>query len=178
MSDGTAGWKFDEGVRIFKNPIPDEYEGLTVEEARGRMEVHLKAGESVKDPVTGRPMQIYVRKLTPPMITVFLAVYHAIKTHGEPHVLGSQISNIARGGDYGKLRFWGLLQQVDRPGVRASAWTLGPKAEDAFMRGRELPARVLVFQDRRIGEIKGVTVKIESFAKTVDLEALYRRLKS
>lgn len=149
----------------------------TVMEARAQVEKDLKAGCQVKDPVTGRVAQVYDRGITRKMVEVMAVIYHLTRKNPDIYVDASSLKT--RGGDYGKLRHWGLIEQGTdfKQGVLHTKplWRITAKGISFIEDGIEIPKKVLVFNDRRVGYVDTKTVTFKSIMGGLDLAEILKR---
>lgn len=166
-------WKFVSRL------TPQDIDTRTVMEARAETEKALRAGAQVTDPITGRPAQVYDRGITRKMVEVLVVIYYLTKDKPKKYVGAAEMKT--RGGDYGKLRHWGLIAQCVHPSVdmdriiRSPLWRITPKGV-RFVEGEiSVPKKVLVFADRRVGFVDDKTVDFNSLMGGVDLRTVLQQ---
>lgn len=167
-------WKF-----VIGRLTPTDIDTRTVMEARAQIEKMLRSGAQITDPITGRSAQVYDRGITRKMVEVLVVIYYLTKDKPKKYVGASELKT--RGGDYGKLRHWGLIEQrIDLDasgtrGIRTPAWRVTPKGV-RFVEGEiSIPKKVLVFADRRVGFVDDKTVDFNSLMGGVDLKTILQQ---
>lgn len=119
---------------------------VTIQQAKDWLRKRLKEGADC--PVCNQRVQMYRRKINSGMARALIQIYrHA----GTEWTRVQDIPDAPRGGDYGKLRFWGLLEPRGddaEDGNSAGYWRI-TDAGEAFVLGRlNVPSHVGTYNNR------------------------------
>ncbi len=142
-------------------------------------------GTGADCPVCGRFAKYYSRAMNRPMVLALLEFYKRHQAHENGWVnykdvvygAGALCSGV--GGDYAKLKHWGLLEHKEAAGPNDSGiWRVTPKGE-SFLRGRiTVPQHVVLFADKFYRFDGPETFAGPCLGEGFDLEALMAPLKS
>lgn len=113
--------------------------GATVEQARARLQSRVMAGERVDCPCCGQRAALYARKVNASMARQL----RRLAGHGGWMSAEEVEAGERGGGDYAKLKFWGLAT-----GDGQGNWALTPKGRSFVDGETTVPAVVFVFDDR------------------------------
>ncbi len=164
---------------IMSRLTPQTLDNRTVMEARGQAEKMLRAGAAFVDPVTGRTAQVYDRGITPKMVEVLALIYHHTRNDRSRFVSAQELKT--RGGDYGKLRHWGLIEQKTEKGavpgevIRKPMWRITEKGLRFVEDDITIPKKILVFNDRRVGFVDDKLVSFSDIMGGLDLKTVLSR---
>ncbi len=130
--------------------------------AEARQTVRAGWRKGVLCPCCGQMVKLYKRKMYATMIRDLIALYHL--RHDMFHHVTDFCSKKAGGGDFAKLRYWGLVEESTIPGKphkrKAGFWKI-TEIGIAFVEGRAFrPQYVLVYnQHARFYEGDNVNVE-------------------
>jgi len=143
----------------FGGPVPP----TTLADARGDVLAGRDAGTTC--PCCGQLVKVYRRKLNSPMARFLIWLVLEVERRGAPVPVGEfpMIQNRRGGGDFAKLRYWGLIREVpnDDDTKRTSGiWEPLPAGHRFVHRQIQVSERALVYDGQVIG-LEGPGIYIE-----------------
>lgn len=144
-------------------PLPMTFNESTMGEVRAWLRGELAAGNSVGCPCCAQPTKVYARRLSKTMVNVLRAL--AASRAGLSAAQITKKANPTGSGDYAKMLAWGLVEQGPE-----HTWYCTAKGH-CFLRGEiSLPARVLLYNNRRIGFDYSETVHVDDLGGKFNLD--------
>lgn len=145
---------------------------MTIDEAQDWLLQRLNEGAEC--PCCGRFAKIYQRKLYSTMAYALVQIYQYFKCpdadewlHVPEHLDGKGV--VARGGDWAKLRYWGLIEHDGDH--RSGYWRITDNGKD-FVEGKLCVAKSVYLFDGVVVGVEGLTTIHEALGETFDYEAL------
>lgn len=111
----------------------------TIEDAKEWLKENYENG-GCKCPACGQHVELKERRITASMAKVLIAMTKKAGDRGEVNI--SDVPGV-RGGDYGKLRYWGLIEPVSM-----GRWKVTQKGRDFVADRVRVEASVWVYNDR------------------------------
>lgn len=142
----------------------DTYDHMTVKAARRALEQRLRSGAVC--PCCRQYAKVYKRKLNADMARWLIAFYKADAVDEFKHVSAASdyLGNAQRTGDYGKLRFWGLIEPYATntgPDKRGGGHWRVTDAGVAFVLCRaSVPSYALIYNNELL-DLEGEPVMID-----------------
>lgn len=134
--------------------LPIGSDALTLEEARAQLYVGMDDGTSC--PCCGQDVKVYRRTLNGPMcfLLIWLVLEHLTAPRWRNVREFPQIQNRRGGGDFAKLRYWGLIQPRDKdeddPKRRTSGDWRPTGRGISFVHGKITVPRAVYIYDTRL----------------------------
>lgn len=127
-----------------KNPMEMEDPAVTVAEAKAWLKANYDKRDGCLCPACGQTVRLSTRSISPKQVRDLKAINDACELSSGGWVNVSAIASV-RGGDYAKLRFWGLLAQHEERAGRWRVTLLGKQ----FLAGKATVNRhVFVYNNR------------------------------
>lgn len=134
-------------------PLPEGENDTTLEAFRERLRIALAQGDTKICACCGGTAKVYSRPLTAAMVRILKAI--AAEPGGLTPAEITAKANKNGSGDYAKLRHWNL---IEKPNKR---WRATAAARTFLAGDSRLPARVILYQDIRLGLDHSETVHID-----------------
>ena len=131
----------------------------TIEEGKKYLRANWDQNNGVDCPCCGQLVKLYNRKLYSKMALQLIALYRLDRKHPNQYFhitdIGVQTSVIG-GGDFAKLKYWGLIVELEKDDAddtkRTSGhWAITQKGRDFVIGKITVPSHVKVFDGRTFG---------------------------
>jgi hypothetical protein len=144
-------------------PVDSDFDpSTTVQQARDWLNAHAEdPGSGVTCPCCGQRVKVYRRTITSAMALALILIERRARAHNNewfhvPSYLSATTHGAAaRGGDWSKLRYWGMLQQLGdvRPdgSTRTGMWRMTDMGVDFVHERISVPKVVLVYNQTLLG---------------------------
>jgi len=175
------------GKKPIKMPLDDNAKAL-MKDLQGKMQ-RLARGTGVYCPCCSQLVKLYSREITSSMAYVAILLHrHFSDAHADawlhvPEYLSnmSTVGAAVRGGDWAKLRYWGIIEEKPPEkllskradgSTRVGRYRMTPRGH-SFCKGEiELPKSILIYNDKPLEFSKDKASIQDCLGKSFDYEAL------
>lgn len=137
----------------------------TLADAQAWLMAHAEGGAMC--PTCTQHVQVYHREIHASMARVLIILHRHFEQNSDwLHVpgyledLSRQLGAAVRGGDWAKLRYWGLIEEKPKAerkdgSKRAGFWKVTEKGHAFAKMQARVPKYVMIYNDRSLGFVKG-----------------------